>query len=87
MDLVRRTDILDQLRAITSPTLVAVGDLDPVTPVGAAEEIVDALPKDVAQLKVIDGAGHWAWKDAPEHFWPMMVAFIQSAMKLERVEA
>lgn len=87
MDLVRRTDILDQLRAITSPTLVAVGDLDPVTPVGAAEEIIDALPKDVAQLKVINGAGHWAWKDAPEHFWPMMVAFIQSAMKLERVEA
>jgi len=76
MDVVRRADIVDQLSAITSPTLVAVGELDPVTPVGAAREIVDALPAGVGQLAIIRGAGHWPWKDAPERFWPMIVEFI-----------
>jgi pimeloyl-ACP methyl ester carboxylesterase len=87
MDVTRRTDIVDQLTAITSPTLVAVGELDPVTPVGAAEEIVDGLPDEVAQLEVIAGAGHWAWKDAPDRFWSMMVEFIESTTGRERVEA
>jgi pimeloyl-ACP methyl ester carboxylesterase len=86
MELVRGTDIRDRLGAITSPTLVAAGELDPVTPVGAAEEIADALPEDVAQLEVISGAGHWAWKDAPERFWPMIVEFVHDATSRERVE-
>lgn len=87
MELVRQTDILDQLGAITSPTLVAVGELDPVTPVRAAEEIVDALPEDVAQLEVIAGAGHWAWKDAPDSYWPMMTEFIARTIGREHIEA
>lgn len=87
MDVVRRTDIVDQLGEITSPTLVAVGELDPVTPVGAAEEIVAGLREGVAQLEVIPGAGHWSWKDVPEHFWAMIVAFIDASTMRERVEA
>ena len=86
MDVVRRTDIVDQLAAITSPTLVAVGALDPVTPVGAAEEIVAALPDGSAQLEVIAGAGHWAWKDAPDRFWSMMVDFIERTTRRECIE-
>lgn len=42
MELVRRTQILDQLDGVTSPTLVSVGELGPVTPVAAAEEIAAA---------------------------------------------
>jgi pimeloyl-ACP methyl ester carboxylesterase len=76
MELVRRLDILDQLSQIASPTLVSVGGLDPVTPVAAAEEIVTALPEGIAQLEVIDGAGHFAWMDAPIRFWPMLTEFI-----------
>ena len=87
MEVVRRTGIVHQLAAITSPTLVAVGELDPVTPVAAAEEIVAALPAGLAQLEIISGAGHWAWKDVPERFWPMIVAFIQSTTGREAVEA
>jgi proline iminopeptidase len=87
MEVVRRTGIVHQLAAITSPTLVAVGELDPVTPVAAAEEIVAALPAGLAQLEIISGAGHWAWKDVPERFWPMIVAFIQSTTRREAVEA
>lgn len=87
IELVRRTDIVDQLRRVESPTLVSVGELDPVTPVAAAQEIVDALPEGIAQLEVIHGAGHWAWKDAPDRFWPIIVEFIDSTTRRERVGA
>jgi pimeloyl-ACP methyl ester carboxylesterase len=45
MELMRRLDIVDQLGRVDSPTLVLVGELDPVTPVGAAEEIFEACPR------------------------------------------
>lgn len=72
-----RLDIVDQLRHVDSPTLVSVGELDPVTPVGAAEEIVGALPEGIAQFEVIDGAGHFTWLDAPDRYWPMIIEFIR----------
>jgi pimeloyl-ACP methyl ester carboxylesterase len=78
MELIRQLDIVDQLSRVDSPTLVSVGELDPVTPVGAAEEIVGALPEGTAQLKIIDGAGHFTWKDAPDRYWPMIIEFINS---------
>jgi pimeloyl-ACP methyl ester carboxylesterase len=87
MELIRRLDIVDQLRHVDSPTLVSVGELDPVTPVAAAEEIVDALPEGVAQLEVIEGAGHFTWMDAPDRYWPMIIEFIGSTIGHERVEA
>jgi proline iminopeptidase len=80
MELVRRTEIRDQLGRVESPTLVSVGELDPVTPVAAAEEIVAALPEGVGRLEVIEGAGHWTWKDAPDRFWAVIRAFVDSAM-------
>jgi len=79
MELVRRLDIVDQLGRVESPTLVSVGMLDRVTPVAAAEEVVDALPEGIGQLEVIEGAGHWARKDAPDRFWPIIIEFIDSA--------
>lgn len=78
MELIRRLDIVDQLSRVDSPTLVSVGELDPVTPVAAAEEIIGALPEGIAQLKVIDEAGHFTWLDGPERYWPMILEFIGS---------
>ena len=75
--LVRAGEFADQLHRIQSPTLVCVGELDPVTPVGAAREIVEALPEDIGQLEVIPQAGHWLWKDAPDIFWPMLLKFVE----------
>lgn len=86
MELIRRLDIVDQLRRVDSPTLVSVGELDPVTPIAAAEEVVGALPEGIGQLEVIDGAGHWAWKDDPDRYWPMVIEFIQSTIRRERVD-
>jgi len=79
MDLVRQLDIVDQLSRVDSPTLVAVGEFDPVTPVAAAEEIVGALPEGIGRLQVLEGAGHWTWMDAPDRFWPIVIEFIDSA--------
>jgi proline iminopeptidase len=79
MDLVRRLDIVDQLTRIDAPTLVSVGADDPVTPVGAAEEIVHALPDGLAELDVVQGAGHFTWLDAPDHYWPVLTGFVQRA--------
>jgi proline iminopeptidase len=81
MEVIRRLDIVDQLSHIASPTLVSVGELDPVTPVAAAEEIVGALPAGVARLEVVDEAGHFTWLDAPERYWPMLSAFIDSTVR------
>jgi proline iminopeptidase len=86
MELIRRLDIVDQLSRVDSPTLVSVGELDPVTPVTAADEIVGALPEGVAQLEVIAGAGHFAWLDAPDRFWPIIIEFVHSTIGRERVQ-
>ncbi|HEX6789061.1 MAG TPA: alpha/beta hydrolase [Gaiellaceae bacterium] len=85
MDRVRETDIVDQLSRITSATLVAVGELDPVTPVEASEEIADALPEGVAQLELIPAAGHFTWLDAPDAYWPIVVEFVQRVAAGDRV--
>ncbi|MGN6176354.1 MAG: alpha/beta fold hydrolase [Streptosporangiaceae bacterium] len=76
MNLVRSLDIVDQLRNVSSPTLVLTGDLDPVTPVEAAAEIAAALPEGIAQLEIVDRAGHFTWMDNPDRFWPMIIEFI-----------
>jgi pimeloyl-ACP methyl ester carboxylesterase len=83
-ELIRRLDIVDQLRAVESPTLVCVGELDPVTPVAAAEEIVAALPDGIARLEVIDAAGHFPWMDVGDRFWQPIIEFIDGTTGLER---
>jgi pimeloyl-ACP methyl ester carboxylesterase len=45
LELMRGFDVLDQLGHVDCPTLVCVGELDPVTPVAAAREIAGALLK------------------------------------------
>jgi pimeloyl-ACP methyl ester carboxylesterase len=53
-----------------------VGELDPITPVAAAREMVDALRAGIAQLEVIERAGHFPWKDAPDRYWPLLIDFV-----------
>jgi pimeloyl-ACP methyl ester carboxylesterase len=86
MELIRQLDVVDQLRRVDAPTLVSVGELDPVTPVAAAEEIVGALPEGIAQLEVIAGAGHFTWLDAPDRFWPTIIEFVHTTVGRERVQ-
>ena len=76
LELMREFDVLDQLARIECPTLVCVGELDPMTPVAAAREMVDALRDGTAQLEVIERAGHFPWRDAPDLYWPLLINFV-----------
>jgi pimeloyl-ACP methyl ester carboxylesterase len=76
MELFRAFDVVEQLALISSPTLVCVGERDPVTPIAAAREIYAALPDTSARLEVIRGAGHFPWKDAPDVYWPLLTDFV-----------
>ena len=74
--LMRGFDVLDQLGLVGCPTLVGVGELDPITPVAAARELAAALPKSAARLEVFAGAGHFTWKDVPDRYWPLLLEFV-----------
>jgi proline iminopeptidase len=76
MELLRDFDAVDQLARITCPTLVCVGELDPVTPVPAAAEIVSGLTPGIGRLEVLEGAGHFPWLDDPERYWPRILGFV-----------
>jgi pimeloyl-ACP methyl ester carboxylesterase len=80
LDLMRGFDALDQLRRVDCPTLVCVGELDPATPVVAAREMVDALPDGIGRLEIVEGAGHFPWKDAPDRYWPLLGDFVTTAV-------
>jgi pimeloyl-ACP methyl ester carboxylesterase len=79
MDLLRRLDVTSHLAGISCPTLVCVGELDPVTPVAAAREIAGALPPGIGRLEVIQGAGHFPWLDQPGLYWPLITGFATTA--------
>jgi pimeloyl-ACP methyl ester carboxylesterase len=76
LELMRGFDVVDQLGRIERPTLVCVGELDPVTPVAAAREIAGALPEENVRLEVLEGAGHFTWRDAPDRYWPLLTEFV-----------
>jgi len=71
-------DVSKQLGRITCPTLVCVGRLDPGTDVIAAREIFAGLKPGIGRLEILEGAGHFAWKDVPDRYWPILQGFITS---------
>jgi pimeloyl-ACP methyl ester carboxylesterase len=76
LDVMRRFDVVDQLSRIDCPTLVCVGEIDPITPVSAAREIVEAMPEADVRLEIVGGAGHFLWKDVPDRYWPLLIEFV-----------
>jgi proline iminopeptidase len=61
----RTMDARAGLKATRCPTLVTVGDYDPITPVVCSEEIVAELPRGIGELQVFKGAGHGVHRDSP----------------------
>jgi len=47
--------------------------------VPASAEIVNALPPEIGQLEVIDGAGHFPWLDRPDSFLSRVTKFVTAA--------
>jgi pimeloyl-ACP methyl ester carboxylesterase len=69
-------NFLADLPRIKCPTLVMVGEDDPMTPVPYAEEIVAGLPPELVQYERFAGAGHGIVADQPERFFGVLRAFI-----------
>jgi pimeloyl-ACP methyl ester carboxylesterase len=69
-------NFLPELHRIKCPTLVMVGEDDPMTPVPCSEEIVAALPPDLVRFERFAGAGHGIVADQPERFLEVIRAFI-----------
>jgi pimeloyl-ACP methyl ester carboxylesterase len=77
MALVRKFDVTDQLHGLLCPTLVIVGDKDPVTSVDGANEIMATLPVGIGHRAVIHGAGHFPWLDAPDQCFKAIAGFVE----------
>jgi proline iminopeptidase len=75
----RRMNLLPALGRVTSPTLVLVGGMDPITPVACAQEIFDALPPGIGRLEIFDKAGHGVHRDEPERAEAALRAFFKEA--------
>ncbi len=61
-------DFRDGLEAISCPTLVTAGDIDPVTPITGVEEMASHIPDSVRQLEVFTDCGHGVHHDDPGAF-------------------
>lgn len=59
-------DLRDDVRLITTPTLVLGGRDDPMTPPECSQEIFDLLPVGVGRLEILDHCGHGSFRDQPE---------------------
>jgi pimeloyl-ACP methyl ester carboxylesterase len=69
-------NFLPELKRIKCPTLVMVGEDDPMTPVPCSEEIVAALPSDLVRFERFASAGHGIVADQPDRFFEVLRAFI-----------
>lgn len=69
-------DLRPRLAEIACPTLVSVGELDPITPPWVAEEMADLITGEEVALDVIPDAGHFPWRDNPGRFWLRLEQFI-----------
>ena len=59
-------NFLPELERIRCPTLVLVGEEDPVTTPADAEELVAALPAELVRFERFAGCGHGVERDDPE---------------------
>ena len=71
---IRDLDLSDRLAGIRAPTLVVVGELDPGTPVAAAEAIHAGIPG--ARLVVMRGLSHMLPLEAPDAFGQVVETFL-----------
>ncbi|MEN8184840.1 MAG: alpha/beta fold hydrolase, partial [Myxococcota bacterium] len=72
-------DLRKDLERVRCPTLVLAGDDDPVTPIEAAEEIVDSLPPGRARYEHFADAGHGVYRDRPDDYFRVLREFLASS--------
>jgi pimeloyl-ACP methyl ester carboxylesterase len=72
----RGVNLLPRLATVKCPTLVMVGDVDPVASVEAANEIVAALPDHLVRFERFADAGHHIYRDHPGRFFKVLRDFL-----------
>jgi pimeloyl-ACP methyl ester carboxylesterase len=72
-------DFREQLARIRCPTLITVGDMDPITPVEDSEEIFAHLPAGIGRLETFRNCGHGVEWDSPREAMALMREFINAA--------
>ena len=75
---IRTFDLLPDLGRIKCPTLITIGDMDPITPIENSEDIAAAIPVGLARLERFKNAGHGVQRDNPEGFDRVLREFIGS---------
>jgi 3-oxoadipate enol-lactonase len=78
-------ELADDLRLITVPTLVMVGNQDILTPRGDSEEIAERIPG--AELVVISGAAHGFMIEHASTFNKILMDFLQRVSHLQPAAA
>ncbi len=74
------TDAGAQLGNVRCPTLIVEGSLDPdwADPRAEGEAVVTAMPVGLAELRVIDGAGHYPHTQLPEETVALLLPFLRA---------
>lgn len=73
-------DAGDQLGNIQCPALIVQGSLDPdwADPRAEGEAIVEAMPKGLATLEMIEGAGHYPHTQFPDDTVALILPFLEA---------
>ena len=74
----RTMDLRDDLATIRVPTLVLAGELDPVCPRPAQEELVGCLHPSVVRFEMFDDCGHGTYRDQPARTEQVLREFLDS---------
>ena len=61
-------DFRKGLKAITCPTLITAGDIDPITPLSGVMEMADHVPLKIRELEVFSNCGHGVHRDDQKAF-------------------
>lgn len=72
----RDMNLLPGLAAVRCPTMVIAGEIDPICPIEAMHDVVDALPSELVRFEPMPNAGHMANDDDPDRFFALVRDFI-----------
>jgi proline iminopeptidase len=74
----RTMNLLEGLAAVSCPTLVLGGALDPITPPACSEAIFQALPDGFRELVMFEAAGHGVHRDQPDEAEAVLRGFMSA---------
>lgn len=71
-------DLYSRLREVRAPTLIMVGEDDPITPLQDSVDMADAMSSGVVRLEIFPGCGHVVDRDDPKRAFALLREFISS---------